>query len=401
MSTQLQSASHLDQDYYFTHERGTDYRVCTRCVMDTHDPLIRFNERGECQYCRRAESLLAILARQRQEAGGLEGIVADVRRRRGAGEYDCVIGLSGGVDSSYVAYLLTKMGVRPLAIHLDNGWNSELAVKNIEHIVRRLGIDLYTHVINWEEFKDIQLSFLAASVVDVEMVTDHAIFACLNHQAVKRGIKTVILGTNIATESILSPAWVHSKMDGRNLRAIHRAYGNRPLKTFPLSSNLARQWHRFGRGIHTISLLDYFDYNKPQAMETLVRELNWRPYGGKHYESIFTRFYQAYILPRKFGIDKRRGHFSSLIVAGQMTRDEALAELEKPLYTAFDLREDYEYVIKKFGLSPVQFEAYLDAPPRRHDEFATDQRVVRWIDRCRAAGKHVLRRLGKRKEPEA
>jgi hypothetical protein len=175
-------------------------------------------------------------------------------------------------------------------------------------------------------------------------------------------------------------------------------FGTRPIKTFPLSSRLALQWYRYGRGIRTISLLDYFDYHKPDAMETLVRELSWRPYGGKHYESIFTRFYQAYILPRKFGIDKRRAHFSSLIVAGQMSRQDALAELEKPLYTAEAARQDYEYVVKKFGVTPDEFETYLDAPPRRHDEFPNDARIDRWINRGIATGKRVARVLGLRRE---
>lgn len=383
----------LDEDYYFTPPPRSDYRVCTACVMDSLDPDITFDESGVCPYCQRAKTLLALI-QGRRESGEyqLDKLAAEVKQRGRRGDYDCIIGLSGGVDSSYVAMLVKQLGLRSLAVHLDNGWDSELAVKNIEQIVRRLEIDLYTHVIDWEEFKDLQLSLVQASVVDLELLTDHAIFSVLYHQAAKRGIKTIILGTNIASESILAGHWIHNKFDGRNIRAIHRQYGTRPLRTFPFSSNLAVQWYRYARGIRTVSILDYLDYDKQQAMAALEQELHYRPYAGKHYESVFTRFYQAYILPRKFQIDKRRGHFSSLIAAGQMTRDDALEKLRLPLYPAADLRDDYEYTIKKWGLTEAQFEEYLNAPRRSHFEWDSDRGTVSRIQSVRSFAKRWLKR---------
>ncbi len=366
----------LDVDFCFEPQRGTEYRVCTTCVMDTTDPKIEFDSEGVCSHCRRADRRMSELAKLRREGDQelqllVEKIKCDGRQKT----YDCIIGLSGGVDSSYLALLVRQLGLRPLAVHLDNGWNAEIAVKNIEQIVRLLDIDLHTHVINWQEFRDLQLSFLKAHVVDIELLTDHAIWAALYAQAVRHRSSWIILGDNHASESILPSTWVHRKEDASNIRSIQKQFGSIPIHTFPTCGFLKRTWYSSFHGIKVASLLNYIDYDKYEAMDALKKELGYRPYRGKHYESVFTRFYQAYILPRKFGIDKRRAHLSSLVVAGQLTREQASDELQQPLYRADELQREYEYVIKKWGLSVEDFEAYLSTPRREHREFGNDERI--------------------------
>jgi N-acetyl sugar amidotransferase len=342
------------------------YRLCCRCVMDTSAPGIEFDAGGVCSYCRIHEEKVALTPAQRPGAQDrLQEVVHTLKAQR-RGDYDSIVGLSGGVDSSYVAHQAVKLGLRPLAVHFDNGWNSELAVKNIEQMVTRLGLDLQTFVIDWEEFRDIQRSFFKANVVDIEMVTDHAIFAAMYRLARQHGIRYILSGTNAATESIMPPAWQHFKFDLRNLKAIHRRFGTRPIRRYPTLSVWGMAWNHYVRGAKSVSLLNYLPYRKSDAIRTLQAELGWQYYGGKHYESAFTKFYQAHILPVKFGIDKRRIHFSDLVMNGEMTRDEALLELEKPLYDPVALEQDREYVCKKLGFTAEEFAQYMAAPPVSH-----------------------------------
>jgi len=357
-------------------EKEEGYQQCTLTVMDNiADPYIRFDENGICNYYYEYQDAKKdVLTGEEGKAKLMK--LADRIRQEGKGKrYDCLIGLSGGVDSTYVAYLVKELGLRPLAVHLDNGWDSELAVKNIENIITKLGFDLYTLVVNWEEFRDIQLSYLRASVVDIEVVSDHAIFATMYKLARQHHTGYIISGTNIVTEFIMPPGWLYQKMDFANLRDIHNRYGTIKLKTYPTFDFKKFIYYSAVLKLNPVSILNYVPYNKKEVKEIIKKELDWRDYGGKHYESIFTKFYQAYILPEKFRIDKRKAHLSTLICSGQMTREEALHELKEPLYNPSELKADKEYVLKKLGLSEQEFEKIMQIPPRRHEEFKMDRHL--------------------------
>jgi N-acetyl sugar amidotransferase len=348
--------------------------------MDTSDPEIEFDGDGVCNHCRKYERKA-----HRQLVLGDEGkhrlqaIAAVIKKKGRRKDYDCVLGLSGGVDSSFAAYHVKRLGLRPLLVHLDNGWNTPISNQNIEKIARAFGLDLHTHVIDWEEFKDIQLSYLKASVVDIEVPTDQAIFALLYAAAVKNRVKYIITGTNLATEGVMPLSWVYNKIDLRNLKDIHRRFGRTRLKTFPMFGIGRRLFYEYVLRILQIPVLNYVPYRKEEAKEIIARELGWQDYGGKHYESIFTRFYQAYILPRKFNIDKRRAHLSALICSGQITRDEAMEKLAQPLYSEEELARDREYVLKKLGLSPEEFEEIMRLPARSHLDYRSDVRIRQFV----------------------
>ena len=352
------------------------YQVCTRCVMDTSAPGIEFDAAGVCNYCKTHEQKAGIAPFS--QPGAADKLAAQVKKIRSQrrGDYDSIVGLSGGVDSSYVAYQAVKMGLKPLAVHFDNGWNSELAVKNIEQIVKRLGLDLLTFVIDWEEFRDIQRSFFKAHVIDIEMVTDHAIFAAMYRIARQHRIRYILSGTNAQTESIMPPAWQHFKFDLRNLKAIHRRHGTVPIRRYPTLSVWGMAWNHYVWGAQSISVLNYLPYRKDEAMRVLQSELGWQYYGGKHYESAFTKFYQAHILPAKFAVDKRRIHLSDLIMNSEIGRDEALEQLKQPLYDPMQLEQDRAYVCKKLGFSAEEFAQYLAAPPVSHYAYPSYARLA-------------------------
>ena len=351
-----------------------EHRICTRCVMDTTDSEIKFDEKGTCNHCKRYDEMVRIkILTGEERENKLKEIVDKIKREGKNKEYDCIIGVSGGVDSTYVAYIVKILGLRPLAVHLDNGWDSELAVGNIEKILKKLDIDLYTYVVDWEEFRDLQLAYLKASVVDIEVVTDHAITAAIYDIADKKGIKYFLSGTNFVTEEIMPNSWKYTKIDLRNLEAIHKRYGTVKLKTYPTMGLFKWLYYRSFKGIHSIPLLNYVDYNKKEAKKLLISEFCWKDYGGKHYESLFTKFYQAYILPTKFNIDKRKAHLSTLICSGQITREEALKELEKPLYEKDELERDKKYVLKKLGLSEKEFEDLMKLPIKKHREYGAQE----------------------------
>lgn len=378
-------------------------RTCTRCILDTSVPSVVLDESGLCSSCRHYDEIMrrpeyAPATRGRH----LDRIVQDLKEigrgrvhpfgpRR---KYDCVIGLSGGADSSYAAYVAKReLGLRPLAVHVDNGWNSELAVKNIECLVKGLDLDLVTWVIDWEEFRGVQLSFLKAGVVDLELPSDHAIIAGLYHAARRHRIPAIVSGDNWATEATLPPGWNHRKTDLRNLHAINGAFERATLETFPTLSTVGMLFQQKVMRMRHVPLLAYVDYDKKKAIEVLSRELSWRPYGAKHFESIITRFYQGYILPTKFGIDKRRFHFSRLICSGQMTKEEALRELEAPPYDAALVREDKEYVAKKFGLSTAEFDRLMGEPPKKHLDYPSDERLLDGLFKTKALLKKAVSRF--------
>jgi N-acetyl sugar amidotransferase len=353
----------------------SEYRICTRCLMDTSDPEIVFDAQGVCNHCHDYDRLIAQKVLEGQAGHEyLERLVEKMKRDGRGKPYDCIIGVSGGVDSTYVAYLVKKMGLRPLAVHMDNGWDSELAVRNIEETLKRLGIDLYTEVLDWEEFKDIQVAMLKASTPDSEVPSDHAISAVLGNMADKLKVKYIISGANVRTESHLPRAWSYGHFDWKYIRGLHKQFGSGRLKSFPSIGFFT--YYRRLLTQRRVDILNYIDYNKNEAMKILQEELGWRYYGGKHYESIYTRFYQGYILPVKFGFDKRRSHLSSLICSGEITREAALVELDKPTYAPSMQEEDREYVVKKLGLSDEQFEAIMAAPKKTFWDYPSYSRVV-------------------------
>src|ERR1700722_19039776 len=348
----------------------SSYRQCALSVMDTiADPDIRFDEKGICNYYYEYKKAESGLHTGEEGWKALEAIAGEIKEAGKGLPYDCIMGLSGGVDSTYVAYLAKQLGLRPLAVHFDNGWNSELAVMNIENIISRLGFDLFTYVIDWNEFRDLQLAYLKASVVDIEAITDHAIFATLYRLAGEKRIKYFLNGTNVQTENTLPKSWIHPKSDHVNIKEIHKAYGTLPLKTFPFSNARVKRYYREVLGVRSISVINYVDYNKQQVKQLIQKELGWRDYGGKYYESIWTRFYQGYILPEKFKIDKRKAHLSDLIFGGQISKAEALEELAKPIYDPGQFRIDFEFVLKKRGMTAEEFDAIMKTPPRSHYEF--------------------------------
>ncbi|MBN4062333.1 MAG: ExsB family protein [Flavobacteriales bacterium] len=347
------------------------HQICTRCILDTSDePSINFDEHGVCNYCINYDKSAAeFIFRDEGREEKLHQVISKIKSCGKGKKYDCVLGVSGGVDSTFLAYKVKQFGLRPLVVHLDNGWNSELAVKNIEGILEKLGFDLYTYVIDWEEFKDLQLSFLKASVIDLEVTSDHAIFSCLHRIAKENKIKYIISGFNIVTEGVLPVSWRWHKLDWLNIKSIHKRFGTKKLKTFPRLSFFQLNYFMLALKIETVHLLNFIPYEKTKAKELITNKLGWRDYGGKHYESIITRFYQGYILPTKFNVDKRKAHLSTLICSGQITRNEALQELEKPIYDSKQLKSDKEFVLKKFGLSEKEFNSLMALPIKRHDEY--------------------------------
>ena len=346
--------------------------------MDTSANDITFDEDGVCNYCTTfLERAAHVLDRSEEERRrSLEAFVRQVRRRGRGRDYDCVVGVSGGVDSSWALVLATRLGLRPLPVHMDNGWNSEIAQNNIANLVRGLGLDLHTHVIDWREYRRLMQAFFDADVLDVELLYDNAMLAVNYQQAARHGLRHILAGSNSATEGMLIPtSWNWFKRDRRNIEAIGATQGVK-LDTFPATGTLGFIWYEFVRRIRWIPFLDYFDYNKAEALDELVRNYGYKPYAYKHYESVFTRFYQGYILPNKFGVDKRRLHFATLVVSGQMTREEALRRVEGIAYPSeAELEDDKEYFIKKMGWSMDDLEAYIRRPERPHTDFPSERKL--------------------------
>lgn len=350
--------------------------------MDTTDRDIEFDEHGVCNYCRYYDEVASknlFLGEEGKKK--LNQIVDEIKEYGKNKDYDCLLGLSGGVDSSFVAYYAKKLGLRALVVHLDNGWNSETSVRNIENIVSKLDFDLYTYVIDWDEFKDLQLSFLKASVIDIEMVSDHAIRSTLFRVSKEKKIKYILRGGNVATEAILPWSWRYLKQDIRNIKGIHKIFGRKKIKTFPKHGLATLLMAKYSKRYRFIDLLNYIDYDRSRAIDILKKELDWKYYGKKHYESIITKFYQGYILPTKFNVDKRKCHFSSLICSGQMTREQALEELKKPVYDPDEQQNDKEYVVKKLGLTGEEFENLMKLPVKSHLDYPNNQWIYKKLSR--------------------
>lgn len=349
------------------------YLQCSRCILDTNDdPSITFDEYGVCSHCYyydRQKKELIIEGVKAHEL--LTSTINQIKNYGKGRKYDCIIGLSGGVDSSYVAYMAHQLGLRALCVHFDNGWNSELAVANIHNIVQKLNYDLYTYVIDWIEFRDLQLAYLKASVIDIEVITDHAIYGTMFKIAKENDIKYVLGGHNVATEGILPYHWTYDKKDYINIKAIHKQFGKKELKTFPFLDQKMKRYIAKS-GVEFINYLNWIPYVKDDVKSLLSSQLDWRDYGGKHYESLWTRFYQGYILPEKFGVDKRKAHLSTLICSGQITRAQALQEMKSPAYDPVLLEKDKVFVLKKLDLNESEFEAIMNLPVKDHRDFDTE-----------------------------
>ena len=339
-------------------------KKCSSCLLSTQDqPNLSFDSAGRCSICLHYSQQAPL---RQKSAAELETLVAQLRKAGKGKPYDALIGLSGGTDSSYVALLCRDLGLRVLAVHLDNGWNSERAVLNMERILSRLNIDLYTYVVPWEEFRDLQRAYIRAGVIDIEVLTDHAIAAILFRLARKFDVGYILSGEHFATEGQLPSNWVHNKLDHLNILGIHRQFGEIPIPSYPLMSYYRYRWGQGKGRARSIPILNYLDYQKDAVKLRLSQELGWQDYGGKHHESVFTRFYQAYILPIKFDVDKRKSHLSTLIAAGQLIRTEAEQELAKPICPPELLEKDKRFVLKKLGFSEAEFDFFMAQPPVPH-----------------------------------
>lgn len=336
--------------------------------MDTSDPEIKFDENGICNHCHNREKEV-----KTKVIEGTEGVkalnkkISEIKRANANKQYDCVIGVSGGVDSTYVAYKVKELGLRPLAVHLDNGWDSELAIKNVENICRRLEIDLHTIVLDWNEFRDLQLAFLKAATPDSEIPSDHAIVVSMLKTSKMIKSKHIITGYNVRTETHLPREWSQGHFDWGYIKNIHKKFGKVKLRTFPHLNIFHFLFPPYKKKFFNI--LNYIDYSKKDVMPILEKEIGWRYYGGKHYESIYTRWFQGYWLPIKFGYDKRRSHLSSLICSDEINRDQALIELKKETYPKELQEEDTQYVMKKLNLTKEELDQILNLPKKTYWDY--------------------------------
>ena len=365
--------------------------TCTNCVMDTTDSAIVFDEQGVCDHCNTFYSDIKPNWNTGEKGWNEISRVAEKIKKEGEGkEFDCIIGMSGGIDSSYLVYLAKeKLGLRPLVFHVDAGWNSQQAVHNIEMIVDKLDLDLYTEVIDWEEMKDLQLAFFKSGVSHTDTPQDHAFFATMYKFASKYKVKYILTGGNYSTECIRNPLeWMYYQSDSRQLKDIHKKFGGTKLKNFPITNIL---WHKvylpYIKGIRLIRPLDYMPYFKEEATQFLVDNLGYQRYAQKHFESRFTKFYEGYWLPKKFGFDTRKVQYSSLILTGQMTREEAIEKLKKPAFDAETIKQDFEYIATKLGITVNELQGYMDAPNKTYRDYKNQM----WIYDF---GTKVMRALG-------
>lgn len=353
------------------------YQICTNCVMDTSDSQIQFDAAGVCDHCRGFDE--NVRPKWHPDTTGQKMVaetIAKIKARGKGKQFDSILGMSGGLDSSYMLHLVVKeFGLRPLVFHVDGGWNSDIAVNNIEMLVGKLGLDLYTEVINWEEMRDFQLAFFKSGVPHLDIPQDHAFIATLYHFANKHNIKYILNGGNISTECVRNPKnWLYYGTDMAQLKDIQRQFGTRPLKTYPFSSVLFHKVYlRYIRGVEVFKPLDLLPYTKQHAIDTLTREYGWKAYPQKHFESRFTRFYEGYWLPTRFGYDTRRVQFSSLILTGQMTRDQALQELQKPAYDPATIADDFEYIASKLRISVDELRHYHAMPRKTYKDYRNQE----------------------------
>ena len=349
------------------------YQICTNCIMDTSDSTITFDERGWCDYCRNFyQNIRPNWHPNERGVQEITPLIEKIKREGKGRDHDCLIGISGGLDSSYVTYVAKeKFGLRPLMFHCDAGWNSDLGVSNIQKIIEGLGLDLVTEVVNWEEMKDLQRAFFKSQVPFVDTPQDLALFSAIYNFAAKNDFKYVITGGNNSTECVReSIEWTYFSTDMRHVRDVHKRFGSRPLDTFPVCDILKyRTYYRWVKRIRVIKLLDSVPYIKKEAIRTLAERFGWQPYPQKHYESRFTRFYESYWTPRKFGYDKRRAYMSSEILTQQLTRDEALQRIAKPELDERTMAQEFEYVATKLGWTVAEFEEIFRGKNKTYKDY--------------------------------
>ncbi|CAM4197687.1 N-acetyl sugar amidotransferase [Cytophagaceae bacterium 50C-KIRBA] len=357
------------------------YQICTNCVMDTTDSQIVFDEKGVCDHCNTYYShTLPHWDTGEKGMKELQKVVEKIKKEGEGKDFDCIIGMSGGIDSSYLVYVAKEvLGLRPLVFHVDAGWNSQIAVNNIERIVDHLKLDLYTEVIDWEEMKDLQLSYFKAGVPHIDTPQDHAFFATMYNFASKYKVKYILTGANFSTECIRNPIeWMYYQSDVIQLNDIHQKFGRKPLKKYPLTSIL---WHKlylpYLRGIKVIKPLNFVPYIKTEAMQLLQDKFGWQPYPQKHFESRFTKFYESYWLPKKFGYDVRRVQYSSLIVTGQMKREDALEKLKESPFDPAVIQHDFEYIANKLGVTTEELQGYFDAPNKTYKDYKSQESIYK------------------------
>jgi N-acetyl sugar amidotransferase len=359
--------------------------------MDTTDSRIVFDEKGVCDHCRTFyEKIKPNWHTDERGRKEIEKIVEGIKKEGKGKDFDCIIGMSGGIDSSYLTYIAKEeFGLRPLVFHVDAGWNSQIAVNNIEKLIDKLGLDLYTEVIDWEEMKDLQLAFFKSGVPHIDTPQDHAFFAMMYNFAEKYKVKNILTGANYSTECIRNPMeWMYYQSDSIQLKDIHKKFGTMPLVNFPLTTILRHKVYlRYLKGIQVVTPLNYIPYHKTDAMNLLVDRFGWQPYPQKHFESRFTKFYEGYWLYKKFGYDTRKVQYSSLILTGQMSREEALEKLSRPPYDDETIRQDFEYVATKLGITVDELKGYLDAPNKSYKDYRSQEKIYLW-------GAKVMRRFG-------
>lgn len=357
------------------------YQICKRCVMDTSDEDIIFDEEGVCNHCKCHEENLANYVFDEENAEAkLKDFIHKIQTKGKGKKYDCIVGISGGVDSCYVAYLCHKYDLKPLLVHMDNGWNSDIAVRNVKKIVDKLGLDYVSYVLDWSSFREVQLAFIKSSIVDIEMPTDLAIPASLYETAVKNDIKYIISGGNYTGEGILPLTWgYHVLKDTKLYKHILKTYSNDKSKKVPSIGLFSEAYYKFVKGVKTLYPLNITGYNKDEAREFLKKEFDWKDYGGKHHESKITGFWQSYAMPVKYNMDYRRATYSSQIISGQVSREEALLKLESLSYNPEKIEEDKAYIAKKFKISVDELNGYLEQKPKTYKDFPNQKD---FIEKC-------------------
>lgn len=360
-------------------------KLCTRCVMDDTVKGLTFDEKGECTFCKIHDELEKKYPLNNETPNLLHQLSEKIKRDGKGKQYDCIVGVSGGRDSTYTLYNAVKLGLRPLAVHFDNGWNSELAVQNIKNATKILGVDLHTHVADWEEFKDLQRSFLFASVPDAEVPTDWVIFSVLFDEAARYNVNYIVHGHSFRTEGTTPITWTY--MDGKYIQDIQKKFGKMKLKSFPNMTMRKYLYYSFVKKIKQIRILYYIPYNEKEVFSILENDLGWKNYGDKHHESTYTAFFQAYILPRKFNIDKRKLHYSAKIRNGQLTRSEALEIINKdPFVGGIEL---LEYCLKKLDLTYEKFEKIMTDIPKSFMDYKSYYPIIKIFKRPISWGNKV------------
>lgn len=362
----------------FLHQQP--YRVCSKTIMDTSDINITFDDQGISNHFYIYEDFKKLMFQNDPHEMMMKS-VSKIKSERKKNEYDCILGISGGVDSSYLAHYATKvLGFKVLLLHIDTGWNSDIAVQNIKNLANKLDLELHTYVLDWEVIKDLQRSFFLSGVANLDIPQDHAFSACMYNEARKNKINYILSGGNMTTESILPKSYGYDSSDSRHLLDIHKKFGKKKLKNYPIFNLYKRMfYYPILKSIKTFRPLDYIDYNKDEAKNLLQTEYGWKSYGAKHCESKFTKFFQNYYLPTKFGFDKRKAHLSSLIACGQMTREDAIIEINKPIYDKNELQIDKEYFIKKLDLSLSKYDEVMNSAPRLHSDYKSYSKLYNYL----------------------